>query len=118
MSRRPAHSMGLVSLPHVGAQEVTVNGHLATRISNGNPTDKTETGTRNNTSRLPLRQRAKRWFASLDIAERSRLLTFEDPAWCLLAANMAARLERRAYAGQGVRFDVQRPPAGGIGGGR
>ena len=65
-----------------------------------------------------LRKRAEAWFASLALGERSRLLTFEDPAWCLLAANMAARLDRRAFAGQEVRFEVQPPPAsGGCGGG-
>lgn len=67
---------------------------------------------------LSLLERAKRWFAALEPAERSRLLTFEDPAWCLLAANMAARLDRRSYAGQDVRFEVQPPPVGGIGSGR
>lgn len=64
-----------------------------------------------------LRKRAEVWFASLAVGERSRLLTFEDPAWCLLAANMAARLDRRAFAGQEVRFEVQPPPASGGGGG-
>lgn len=52
------------------------------------------------------------WFASLDIGERCRLLTFEDRAWCVLAANMAARLDRRAFPGQGVRFQVQAPVYG------
>ena len=64
-----------------------------------------------------LRKHAEVWFASLTVGERSRLLTFEDPAWCLLAANMAARLDRRAFAGQEVRFEVQPPPASGGGGG-
>ena len=64
-----------------------------------------------------LRKRAEVWFSSLAVGERSRLLTFEDPAWCMLAANMAARLDRRAFAGQEVRFEVQPPPASGGGGG-
>ncbi|CAM9992734.1 unnamed protein product, partial [Sphacelaria rigidula] len=56
--------------------------------------------------------------SELDPAERARLLTFEDPAWCLLTANMAARLDRRAYAGQNVRFEVQPPPPAKGGSGR
>lgn len=70
---------------------------------------------------VPLRTRVLAWFASLDAGERSRLLTFEDRAWCLLAANMAARLDRRAFPGQEVRFEVQVPVYGGprcvVGGG-
>ncbi|CAM9215208.1 unnamed protein product, partial [Ectocarpus sp. 13 AM-2016] len=61
----------------------------------------------------PLRRRATAWFASLDVGERSRILTFEDRAWCALAANMAARLDRRAFPGQKVRFEVQSPALGG-----
>lgn len=53
------------------------------------------------------------WFASLQAWERSRLLTFEDSAWCQLAANMAARLDRRTFAGQDVRFKVQAPACSG-----
>lgn len=49
------------------------------------------------------------WFASLELSERSRLLTFDDPSWCQLAANMAARLDRRAFRGQEIRFEVQPP---------
>lgn len=66
---------------------------------------------------IPLRERAERWFRSLEVGQKARLLTFEDPSWCALAANMAARLSRRSFAGQEVRFDVQ-PPPGGISGGR
>ncbi|CAM9942275.1 unnamed protein product, partial [Ectocarpus fasciculatus] len=61
----------------------------------------------------PLRGRVTAWFASLDVGERSRILTFEDRAWCALAANMAARLDRRAFPGQKVRFEVQPPALGG-----
>lgn len=60
----------------------------------------------------PLRERAVRFFLSLALAERLKLLTFEDPSWCALAANMAARLERRSALEQEVRFDVQPPPVG------
>ncbi|CAN0468311.1 unnamed protein product, partial [Ectocarpus sp. 12 AP-2014] len=61
----------------------------------------------------PLRRRVTAWFASLDVGERSRILTFEDRTWCALAANMAARLDRRASPGQKVRFEVQSPALGG-----
>ncbi|CAM9947631.1 unnamed protein product, partial [Choristocarpus tenellus] len=52
------------------------------------------------------------WFTSMQPRERAEILTFDDPAWCTLVVNMAARLERRSSRNEHLRFVVE-PPAPG-----
>ncbi|CAM9659109.1 unnamed protein product, partial [Scytosiphon promiscuus] len=82
---------------HVGAERLSLSSSSSSSSSNNNHNNNNH----NNNN------------ASLNVDERCRLLTFEDRAWCALVANMAARLDRRAFPGQAVRFEVQAPSAFG-----
>ncbi|CAN0107612.1 unnamed protein product, partial [Discosporangium mesarthrocarpum] len=61
------------------------------------------------TSMSPMFRQAMCWFSSMEPKERAEVLTFEDPAWCALVVNMAARLERRSTLNEHVRFIVDPP---------